>query len=122
MDDTVVLDRGAFADFAGLFSDAELREVIDEWHADSAKALDAITAAHACGDNARIGDLAHRAAGGGLAIGAIALARACERLRASAESGAAVGDDEIAPVRAAVAATYAALTDAAGGGCSPASG
>lgn len=113
-DETVVLDRVTFDDFAGLFDDSELRDVIEEWHADCAKALDAIAAARASGDNARIGELAHRAAGGGLAIGATALARACERLRASAESGGPVTDGEIAPVRAAVAATYAALTDAAG--------
>jgi HPt (histidine-containing phosphotransfer) domain-containing protein len=114
-DETAVLDRVTFDDFAGLFNDSELREVIEEWHADSANALAALAAAHASGDNARIGALAHRAAGGALAIGATTLAEACERLRASAESGAAVTDDELAPVRAAVAATYAALTAAAAG-------
>ena len=114
-EETAVLDHVAFDDFAGLFDARELRDVIEQWHADSARALDAIAAAHACGDNARIGELAHRAAGGGLAIGASALARACERLRATAESGAAVTEDEIAPVRAAVVATYAALTAAAAG-------
>lgn len=111
----VVLDRVAFDDFAGLFDDAELRDVVEQWHADGVRVLDAIDAAHASGDNVKIGELAHRAAGGGLAIGATALARACEHLRASAESGGAVTDDEIAPVRAAIAATYAALTDATAG-------
>ena len=111
----VVLDRVTFDDFAGLFDAGELRDVIAQWHADSAKALDAIAAAHAAGDNGTIGELAHRAAGGGLAIGATALARACERLRASAESGGPVTGDEIAAVRAAVAATHAALTDATAG-------
>lgn len=107
-----VLDRATFDDFAGLFDDAELREVIDDWYADSLKALAALDAARAAGDSARIGDLAHGAAGGGMAIGAIALALACERLRASAESGGSITDGELAAVREAVAATYAALTDA----------
>lgn len=111
----MVLDRVTFDDFAGLFDAVELRDIIDRWHADNVKAIEAIAAAHASGDSARIGELAHRAAGGAMAIGATALTRACERLRASAESGEPVTDDEIAPVREAVAATYAALTHAAAG-------
>jgi hypothetical protein len=47
-----------------------------------------------------------------MAIGASAMARACEQLRAAAESGAAVDDAAVARVRAAVQATYAAMTDA----------
>ncbi|HVF79776.1 MAG TPA: Hpt domain-containing protein [Solirubrobacteraceae bacterium] len=110
---TALIDRETFDDFADLFNAAELREVIEEWHADCAKALDAIAQAQAEGDSARIGQLAHRAAGGGMALGATALARTCERLRAAAESGAPVTDEEIAPVREAVEATYTALADAA---------
>ena len=49
-----------------------------------------------------------------MALGATALAHTCELLRRAAESGAPVTDAEIAPLREAVAATYAALTDAAG--------
>jgi HPt (histidine-containing phosphotransfer) domain-containing protein len=112
---TAMIDRAAFDDFADLFDAAELRDVIEQWHDDSANALEAIAQAQAEGDGARIGQLAHRAAGGGMALGATALARSCERLRAAAESGAPVTDAEIEPVRAAVAATYAALTDAAAG-------
>ncbi|CAN5233467.1 hypothetical protein BH20ACT16_BH20ACT16_14960 [soil metagenome] len=111
---SAVLDRVAFDDFAGLFDAAELRAVIEQWHDDSASALDAIAQAQARGDRAQIGQLAHRAAGGGMALGATALVRTCERLRHAAESGAPVTDAEIAPLREAVAATYAALTDAAG--------
>jgi len=111
-DETVVLDRVTFDDFAGLFDAVELRDVIDRWHADNVQAIEVIAAAHASGDSARIGELAHRAAGGAMAIGATALTRACVRLRASAESGKPVTDDEIAPVREAVAATYSALRDA----------
>ncbi len=111
-DETGVLDRVTFDDFAGLLDDSELRDVIDRWHADNVKAIEVIAAAHASGDNARIGELAHRAAGGAMAIGATALTRACERLRASAESGGPVTDDDIAPVREAIAATNSALSDA----------
>jgi HPt (histidine-containing phosphotransfer) domain-containing protein len=112
MSDDEVLDRVAFDDFAGLFERGELRGVIEEWHANSQKALAAIADARARGDAAQIGELAHRAAGGAMAIGATALARAAERLRAVAESGGSVGDDAIAPVREAVTATYAAMTAA----------
>lgn len=115
-DETAVLDRVAFDDFAGLFDAGELRDAIEQWHADSTTTLAAIAAARARGDDARIGELAHRTAGGGMAIGALALTRACERLRAAAESGAPVTDAQIAPLRAAVAATYGALTDAVSSG------
>ena len=111
--ETPVLDAAAFDDFAALFHRDELRGVIEEWHADSVDALGAIAEALARDDREQIGELAHRTAGGGLAIGAILLAQACERLRASAESGGRVGDAQIAPVRTAIAATYAALTEAA---------
>jgi HPt (histidine-containing phosphotransfer) domain-containing protein len=110
---TPVLDREAFDEFAGLFDGGELRQIIEEWRADSATALAAIADAHARDDRVRIGEIAHRAAGGGLALGATRLARACEGLRATAESGGPVTDDEIARMRAAVEVTYAALTDAA---------
>jgi HPt (histidine-containing phosphotransfer) domain-containing protein len=109
-----VLDRAAFDDFAALFDAGELHEMIERWHEDSATALTAMTDALARDDLALIGDLAHRAAGGGLAIGAIALARACEGLRAAAESAGAVTDADIARVRATVRATYVAMRAAVG--------
>lgn len=112
-DDSEVLDRAAFTDFAGLFSARELRDVIEEWHADSRRALDAIADALARGDRARIGEVAHRAAGGGLALGATAFAAACERLRANAEGAGPVTDADVAAVRDAVGATYVAMTGAA---------
>jgi hypothetical protein len=113
---TPVLDRAAFDEFAALFDAAELRQIIEEWHADSATALAAIADALARDDRVRIGEIAHRAAGGGFALGAVRLARACEALRATAESGAAVADADVALMRAAVEATYTALTDAASNG------
>jgi HPt (histidine-containing phosphotransfer) domain-containing protein len=116
MEQTPVLDRGAFDEFAGLFDAGELRQIIEEWHADSATALSAIADARARDDRVRIGEIAHRTAGGGLALGATRLARACEDLRTTAESGAPVTDADIARMRAAVEATYAALTDAASNG------
>jgi HPt (histidine-containing phosphotransfer) domain-containing protein len=111
-----VLDRAAFDDFAALFDRDELRGVIEEWRADSEKALAAIADARARDDRAQIGELAHRAAGGAMAIGASVMARACEQLRAAAESGGEVDDAAVARVRAAVEATYAAMTDAVAGG------
>ncbi|MFP5361986.1 MAG: Hpt domain-containing protein [Thermoleophilia bacterium] len=117
-DEPELLDRATFDDFAGLFEPAELREVVDEWHDDSGRALAAIEQARAGGDRARIADIAHRTAGGGMAIGALALARACERLRAAASSpgpvGAEpVGEPQVAAVREALALTYDALIQAA---------
>lgn len=112
-DETDVLDRAAFDDFAGLFSPDELHDVIEEWHADSRRALDAIAQSLARDDRAQVGEIAHRAAGGGLALGATAFAAACERLRAHAEGGDPVSDADVAAVRDAVAATYLAMTDAA---------
>ena len=113
-DRTEVLDRAAFDDFAGLFSADELHDVIEEWHADSRRALEAIAAALARDDRAQVGEIAHRAAGGGLALGATSFAAACERLRAHAEGGDPVSDADVAAVRDAVAATYLAMTDAGG--------
>jgi len=84
--------------------------------ADSAAALDAIAGALARDDRARIGDVAHRTAGGGLALGATELARACEGLRRIAESARPVTDADVAQVRTAVDATYAAMTAAASNG------
>ena len=111
-DEDEVLDRVAFADFAGLFSAGELRDVIEEWHADSRRALDAIAESLARDDGAQVGDIAHRAAGGGLALGATAFAAACERLRAHAEGADPVTDADVAAVRDAVAATYLAMSEA----------
>lgn len=113
---TAVLDAAAFGAFANLFDAAELREVVEEWHADSVNALDAMTRAQAGGDDAQIGELAHRTAGGGLALGATALAHACEALRAAAESGRPVSAAQLDPVADAVAATYAAMISAASTG------
>jgi HPt (histidine-containing phosphotransfer) domain-containing protein len=113
---TPVLDRAAFDEFAGLFDEEELRDMIEQWRADSAAALDAIAAALARDDRAQIGEVAHRTAGGGLALGATALAQACEGLRMTAESGRPVTDADIAQVRSAVEATYAAMSAAASNG------
>ncbi|HWI07506.1 MAG TPA: Hpt domain-containing protein [Solirubrobacteraceae bacterium] len=112
-DEADVLDRAMFDDFAGLFGRGELRDMIEEWRTDTAIALDAIADALARGDRARVGEIAHRTAGGALALGAMALARASERLRAGAESGGTVADD-VAAARDAAAVTYAAMTRAAG--------
>lgn len=112
-DGSEVLDRAAFHDFAGLFSPDELHNVIEEWHADSRRALDAIAESLARDDRARVGAIAHRAAGGGLALGATAFAAVCERLRARAEGGEPVTDADVAAVRDAVAATYLAMSEAA---------
>lgn len=113
--DGEVLDRAAFDDFAGLFTTDELRDVIDGWHAESLSALDAIDESRARDERARIGEIAHRAAGGGLALGATAFAAACERLRANAEGGGTVTEADVAAARDAVAATYVAMTDASQG-------
>jgi HPt (histidine-containing phosphotransfer) domain-containing protein len=104
-----VLHRPAFDDFAGLFDDDELSEMIEQWHADSLAALSTIADALAQDDRAKIGELAHRAAGGALALGATAMARACEGLRAAAESGGAVTAADVGQVRATVTATHAAM-------------
>jgi HPt (histidine-containing phosphotransfer) domain-containing protein len=114
-DRRAVLDRAAFDDFAGLFDADELRGMVEQWYADSAAALAAMTDALARADSAQLGEIAHRAAGGGLALGATALARCCERLRAAAESGGAVTGADIAQVRATVEATYAAMKAATDG-------
>jgi HPt (histidine-containing phosphotransfer) domain-containing protein len=111
-----VLDRATFEEFAELFDSEELPGVIARWHADSAAALAAIAEALAGDDRARVGEIAHRTAGGALALGATSLASACERLRVTAESGGAVTEADLAQVRAAVAATHAAMTNAAAGG------
>ena len=109
-----ILDRATFDDFAGLFDAGELRGIIEEWRADTARALDAIAQARDGGDVGRIGEIAHRAAGGALALGATAFASACERLRASAETGGDVSDRDVAAVRDSAAATHAAMSAAAG--------
>jgi hypothetical protein len=74
-----------------------------------------MTDALACADVKRIGEIAHRVAGGGLALGAMALARRCEGLRATAESGEAVTAADIAQVRDVVEATYVAMKAAVDG-------
>ncbi|MDX6704728.1 MAG: hypothetical protein QOK16_2385 [Solirubrobacteraceae bacterium] len=109
-----MLDRNAFDAFAELFDDVELREVIAEWHADAQKALSRIAGSLERSDLAEIGQVAHRAAGGSLALGASELAALWEQLRGAAESGRGVGVAELDRVRATVEATKRALCAAAG--------
>ncbi len=111
--DDPILDAGVTAQFAGLFDAGELRDVVEEWRADGEAALRAVDAAVAGGDLGRVGEIAHRTAGGGLALGAARLARACERLRAAAEAGTHVTAADVAPLREAFELTHAALVDMA---------
>jgi HPt (histidine-containing phosphotransfer) domain-containing protein len=113
-DDPARLDRSAFDEFAGLCDAAELREVIAEWHADAERSLTRISGSLQRGDLAEIGQVAHRAAGGSLALGASALAALWEQLRGAAESGRGVDGTDLERVRAAVEATQRALNAAAG--------
>ena len=112
--DSALLDRALFDEFAELFDPEEMREVILEWHADVTSALGLIEDARKRDDPAEVARVAHRTAGGGLALGATSLAAVCEGLRARAESGADLTDEDVARVREAAAATHRALTDAAG--------
>jgi HPt (histidine-containing phosphotransfer) domain-containing protein len=91
-----------------------MRDVIQEWHADVSNALVIIEDALQRDDPAEVARVAHRTAGGGLALGATSLADVCESLRAQAESGASVTSDDIDRVRRAAEATHRALSDAAG--------
>jgi HPt (histidine-containing phosphotransfer) domain-containing protein len=109
-----MLDRSAFDDFAELFDAEELREVIAEWHADAEASLARISDSLERGDRAEIGQIAHRAAGGSLALGASALAALWERLRGAAESGRAVEVADLERVRAVIESTQRALCAAAG--------
>jgi HPt (histidine-containing phosphotransfer) domain-containing protein len=113
-DDPDMLDRNAFDAFAELFDEAELREVIAEWHVDAETALARISDSLERGDLAEIGQVAHRAAGGSLALGASALAALWEQLRGAAESGRGIELAELDRVRAMVEATKRALCAAAG--------
>ena len=108
-----LLDRAAFDDFAALFDAGELREVIAEWHADALAALGRIAAALERGDHGQIGELAHRAAGGALALGAPAIASRWERLRRSAESGGEVAAADLDELGEGIEATLRALDAAA---------
>ncbi len=112
-DDAALLDRALFDEFAELFDRDEMRDVIAEWHADVASALGLMEAALERDDTGEVARVAHRTAGGGLALGATNLAAVCEALRALAESGTLTADD-IDRVREAAAATHRALADAAG--------
>jgi HPt (histidine-containing phosphotransfer) domain-containing protein len=112
--DSGLLDRALFDEFADLFDPDEMRDVIEEWHTDVSAALESIERARATGDLAEVARVAHRTAGGGLALGATNLADVCEGLRARADSGAGVSADDVAEVRRAAAATHRALADAAG--------
>jgi len=112
--EAAVLDRAVFDEFADLFDRDEIRDVIKEWHADVSRALQAIEDARRRDDPAEVACVAHRTAGGGLALGATSLAAVCDGLRELAESGAAVTADDIERVRRAAEAAHRALEDAAG--------
>jgi HPt (histidine-containing phosphotransfer) domain-containing protein len=112
--DPARLDRNAFDEFAELCDAAELREVIAEWHADAEGSLARISRSLQRGDLAEIGQVAHRAAGGSLALGALALAALWEQLRGAAESGHGVDAADLEHVRDALEATQLALYAAAG--------
>jgi HPt (histidine-containing phosphotransfer) domain-containing protein len=109
-----MLDRYAFDEFAGLLDDAELREVIAEWQSDAQTSLSQISGALTRGDAVEIGRLAHRAAGGSLALGALGLAALWEQLRWAAEAGGGVDVVDLDRVSAAIEATQRALHAAAG--------
>jgi HPt (histidine-containing phosphotransfer) domain-containing protein len=109
-----LLDRALFDEFAELFDRDEMRELIEEWHADVSNALQVIEDALRRDDTAEVARIAHRTAGGGLALGATSLAAVCEGLRARAESGAEVRAEDIELVRRAAEATHRALAAAAG--------
>jgi HPt (histidine-containing phosphotransfer) domain-containing protein len=113
-EDCALLDRALFDEFADLFDRDEMRDVIAEWHADVAAALELIETALERGDLAEVARVAHRTAGGGLALGATSFAAVCEALRARADSTDDVTADDLAVVRRAGEATHRALTDAAG--------
>ncbi len=112
--DCALLDRALFDEFAELFDAEEMRDVIQEWHADVSNALVIIEDALERGDPGEVARVAHRTAGGGLALGATSLAEVCECLRAQAESGGGVTSDDIDRVRRSAEATHRALSDAAG--------
>jgi HPt (histidine-containing phosphotransfer) domain-containing protein len=113
-DDRALLDRALFDEFAELFDPDEMRDVIVEWYADVESALGLIDEAMQRNDPAEVARIAHRTAGGGLALGATSFAAVCERLRAQADSGAELTDEDIDRVRDAANATHRALSDAAG--------
>jgi HPt (histidine-containing phosphotransfer) domain-containing protein len=113
-DDRALLDRALFDEFAELFDADEMRDVIVEWYADVESALQLIDDARGRDDAADVARIAHRTAGGGLALGATSFAAVCEQLRARADSGAELTDEDIGRVRDAAAATHRALSDAAG--------
>lgn len=113
-DSCALLDRALFDEFADLFDADEMRDVIEEWHSDVQRALTIIEDARERGDGAEVARVAHRTAGGGLALGATNLAAVCEGLRAHAESGAELTSEDVDRVRRAADATHRALTDATG--------
>lgn len=113
-EDVALLDRTLFDEFAELFDPDEMRDVIEEWHADVSNALQVIEDALRRDDPAEIARVAHRTAGGGLALGATSLAAVCEGLRELAESGADVTAEDIERVRCAAEVTHRALEDATG--------
>jgi HPt (histidine-containing phosphotransfer) domain-containing protein len=113
-DDRALVDRALFDEFADLFDAEEMRDVIGEWYADVESALGLIDDALRRYDAADVARVAHRTAGGGLALGATSFAAECEQLRARADSGAELTAEHIARIRDAAAATHRALSDAAG--------
>ena len=104
-DDRALLDRALFEEFADLFDPDEMRDVIVEWYADVESALALIDDARRRSDAAAVARVAH---------GATSFAAVCEQLRARADSGAELTDEDIERVRDAAAATHRALSDAAG--------
>ncbi|MGI9100637.1 MAG: Hpt domain-containing protein [Solirubrobacteraceae bacterium] len=112
--DAAVLDRALFDEFAELFDRDEMRDVVEEWHADVSQALQIIEDARQRDDPAEVARIAHRTAGGGLAIGATSLAAVCDGLRELAESGAGVTAGDVERVRRAAEATHRALENAVG--------
>lgn len=114
MTQEALLDRALFDEFADLFDRDEMRDVIEEWRADVSNALQVIEDARRRDDTAEVARVAHRTAGGGLALGATSLAAVCEGLRERAESGAVVRAEDIEQIRSAAEATHRALAAAAG--------
>jgi len=112
--DAALLDRALFDEFADLFDPDEMREVIAEWYADVSTALELIEDALRRDDPAEVARVAHRTAGGGLALGATSLAAVCEGLRALAESGSPVMPGDVDLVRQSAEATHGALAAATG--------
>lgn len=112
--DDALLDRALFEEFAELFDHDEMRDVVEEWRSDLDTALQVVSDALARGDVDEVARVAHRTAGGGLALGATSFAAVCEGLRERAESGVDVTPEDVEDVRCAAEATHRALVAAVG--------